>query len=125
MLRNDTPSRDVVLDGDDEPIDGAPRGPRRHGPVDRDLDVAAPAAARLRHATGVQLRAMATAPDVRGQGAGDALLDAGIARARAAEPNAVVWARARDSALGFYRRHGFEVVEPGFVDEATTATRTT
>jgi hypothetical protein len=30
-----------------------------------------------------------------------------------------VWARARDTALGFYRRHGFEVVEPGFVDEAT------
>ena len=62
---------------------------------------------------------MATAPAVRGRGAGDALLDAGIARARATAPDAVVWARARDSALGFYVRHGFEVVEPGFVDETT------
>ena len=43
----------------------------------------------------------------------------GIARARAAQPGAVLWARARDSALGFYRRHGFEVVEPGFVDKTT------
>ena len=67
----------------------------------------------------VQLRAMATAPEVRGHGAGDVLLDAGITRARATAPDAVVWARARDTALGFYVRHGFEVVEPGFVDETT------
>ncbi len=31
-----------------------------------------------------------------------------------------VWANARDTALGFYRRHGFEVVDDGFLD-ATTA----
>jgi thiamine transport system ATP-binding protein len=118
VLRNDTPSRELVLDGDDEPStlhlgvrDGTGRliavsTWMRRPPPGSDL-------------SGVQLRAMATAPDVRGQGAGDALLDAGIARARAAEPEALVWARARDSALGFYRRHGFEVVEPGFVDSAT------
>jgi predicted GNAT family N-acyltransferase len=56
---------------------------------------------------------------VRGHGAGDILLAAGIARAESAVPGAVVWARARDSALGFYVRHGFEVVEPGFMDETT------
>ena len=119
VLRNDTPSRDVVLDGDDEP------STVHLGVRDRDGRVVAVSTWLRRSppgddgAVGVQLRAMATAPAVRGHGAGDALLDAGIARARATAPDAVVWARARDSALGFYVRHGFEVVEPGFVDETT------
>ena len=30
-----------------------------------------------------------------------------------------VWANARDTALGFYARHGFEVLEPGHVDATT------
>jgi predicted GNAT family N-acyltransferase len=119
VLRNDTPSRDLVLDGDDEPTTihlGVRDGNgdvvavstwlRRPPPDDRST-------------VGVQLRAMATAPSVRGHGAGDLLLTAGIAQARATTPDAVVWARARDSALGFYVRHGFEVVEPGFMDETT------
>ncbi len=119
VLRNDTPSRELVLDGDDEP------STFHLGVRDRDGQLVA-VSTWLRRSppghdgtAGVQLRAMATAPAVRGRGAGDALLDAGIARARATAPNAVVWARARDSALGFYVRHGFEVVEPGFVDETT------
>jgi thiamine transport system ATP-binding protein len=118
VLRNDTPSRDLVLDGDDEPSTvhlGVRDREGRLIAISTWLRRPPPAS----DATGVQLRAMATAPDVRGQGAGDALLDAGISRARSAEANVVVWARARDSALGFYRRHGFEVVEPGFLDETT------
>ncbi len=119
VLRNDTPSRDLVLDGDDEPTT------IHLGVRDSDGELVAVSTWLRRSppgdgsAVGVQLRAMATAPSVRGQGAGDALLTAGIARARATTPDAIVWARARDSALGFYVRHGFEVVEPGFMDEAT------
>jgi thiamine transport system ATP-binding protein len=118
VLRNDTPSRVLVLDGDDEPTTvhlGVRDGTGRLIAISTWLRRPPPGSTR----EGVQLRAMATAPDVRGQGAGDALLDAGIARVRAAQPDVVLWARARDSALGFYRRHGFEVVEPGFVDDTT------
>ena len=110
------PSRGLVLDGDDEPTTvhlGARDGAGRLVGVSTWLRPPARRGGGRR----VQLRAMATAPDVRGQGAGDALLGAGR-RARSAAPDTVVWARARDTALGFYR-HGFEVVEPGFVDETT------
>jgi thiamine transport system ATP-binding protein len=119
VLRNDTPSRDVVLAGDDEPTTF------HLGARDRDGRLVGISTWLARPlpggdgSPGVQLRGMATAPDVRGRGFGDALLHAGIARARSAEPEAVVWARARDTALGFYRRRGFEVVEPGFVDETS------
>jgi ABC-type nitrate/sulfonate/bicarbonate transport system ATPase subunit/predicted N-acetyltransferase YhbS len=118
VLRNDTPSRELRLDGDDEPTTvhlGVRDGAGRLIAISTWLRRPPPGSER----DGVQLRAMATAPDVRGQGAGDLLLDAGITRARAAQPDVVLWARARDTALGFYRRHGFEVVEPGFVDETT------
>ncbi len=118
VLRNDTPNRELALDGDDEP------STLHLGVRDRDGRLVAVStwlrrSPPGRDGAGVQLRAMATAPEVRGHGAGDVLLDAGITRARAEAPDAVVWARARDSALGFYVRHGFEVVEPGFVDETT------
>jgi thiamine transport system ATP-binding protein len=119
VLRNDTPSRDLVLDGDDEPSTvhlGVRDSDGRLVAISTWLRRPPPGDAT---SDGVQLRAMATAPAVRGRGAGDALLDAGITRARQTVPHAVVWARARDSALGFYLRHGFEVVEPGFVDETT------
>ncbi len=66
----------------------------------------------------VQLRAMATAPDLRGSGLGGVLLEAGVARALAGGAG-VVWANARDSALGFYERHGFSAVGDGFVDPTT------
>jgi predicted GNAT family N-acyltransferase len=118
VLRNDTPSRDVVLPGDDEPTTvhlGVRDATGRVIAISTWLRKSPPGSDR----DGVQLRMMATAPDVRGHGAGDVLLGAGIARVRAAQPGAVLWARARDSALGFYRRHGFEVVEPGFVDTTT------
>jgi thiamine transport system ATP-binding protein len=118
VLRNDTPSRDVVLPGDDDPTTvhlGVRDAAGRVIAISTWLRKSPPGSDR----DGVQLRMMATAPDVRGHGAGDVLLGAGIARVRAAQPGAVLWARARDSALGFYRRHGFEVVEPGFVDTTT------
>jgi thiamine transport system ATP-binding protein len=119
VLRNDTPNRDVVLAGDDDPTTFHLGARDRTG---RLVGVSTWLARPLPGedgSPGVQLRGMATAPDVRGRGFGDAILDAGITRVRAVAPDAVVWARARDTALGFYRRHGFEVVEPGFVDETS------
>ena len=118
VLRNDTPSRDVVLDGDDEPTTvhlGVRADDGRVVAVSTWLvrpyaeDPAVPA---------VQLRAMATAPDLRGSGLGAVLLEAGVARALAGGAG-VVWANARDGALGFYERHGFSAVGDGFVDPTT------
>ncbi len=67
----------------------------------------------------VQLRGMATAWDRQGTGLGGVLIDAGVAHARSIGVH-VVWANARDSALAFYERHGFEVAGDGFNDASTT-----
>ena len=61
---------------------------------------------------------MAVDPDLGGRGLGAALLAAGLDRAFAAGAE-TVWANARDTALDFYRRHGFEVVDDGFLDPTT------
>jgi GNAT superfamily N-acetyltransferase len=67
---------------------------------------------------GYQLRGMATLPASQGSGAGSAMLAAGLTRC--GERGATnVWARARDTALGFYARHGFEVIGLGYVDLTT------
>jgi len=63
---------------------------------------------------GVQLRGMAVEPGRQGHGLGRVLVRAGVARARE-HGAAVVWASARDTALGFYRREGFAVVGEGYV----------
>jgi predicted GNAT family N-acyltransferase len=56
-----------------------------------------------------QLRGMATDPDVRGGGAGRALLVAGLA-AVAGRGGDLVWCHARVAAAGFYEQMGFAVV---------------
>jgi GNAT superfamily N-acetyltransferase len=66
----------------------------------------------------IQLRGMATMQHLQGTGVGGRLLQAGLVRARAAGAE-LVWANARDSALAFYTRHGFQVVGDGFVDAVT------
>jgi predicted GNAT family N-acyltransferase len=53
-----------------------------------------------------QLRGMATAAQVRGQGIGTLLLDAALDEIRR-RGGRLVWCDARTSAVGFYRRHGF------------------
>lgn len=67
---------------------------------------------------GLQLRGMAVDRSLQGTGVGGVLLEEGVAR-MAAQGHRLVWARARDAALSFYQRHGFEVEGDGFVDEAT------
>ncbi|MDO8362547.1 MAG: GNAT family N-acetyltransferase [Actinomycetota bacterium] len=114
VLRFDTPTKEVVFPEDTWPgavhlglrIDGAVVATSSWVPREHD------------GSPGVQLRGMATARSLQGTGLGGVLLEAGCTRF-AAEGVPLVWARARDAALAFYLRHGFEVEGDGFVDQAT------
>jgi len=114
VLRKGDPRATVEFGGDDDPATvhlGARDGTGalmavstwlpRPGPVD-------PAT------TDRQLRGMAVDDGLRGSGIGAVLLAAGVARAYD-EGATAVWANARDTALAFYARHGFEIVGDGFV----------
>ncbi len=114
VLRFDTPTKEVVFPEDDWPgswhlgvrVDGTLVAtsswvPRPH-----------------RNRRAVQLRGMATDRSLQSSGLGGLLLEAGCSRA-AASGCSFVWARARDAALAFYERHGFEVEGEGFIDQAT------
>jgi len=121
VLRTGTPSDEVVLPGDDDPAT-VHLGLRD----DRGRVVAtstwrprpAPHEVGGGGAAAVQLRMMATDPALQGTGLGGRLVEAGVAWAfsRGAD---VVWANARDTAVDFYRRHGFDVVGASFVTEST------
>jgi GNAT superfamily N-acetyltransferase len=66
----------------------------------------------------MQLKGMAVADELRGAGLGALLIDAGLALAK--ERGALItWARARDSAMGFYERLGFISTGDGFIDGPT------
>ena len=66
----------------------------------------------------VRLRGMAVEPAHQGRGIGRLLLAAGLGWA-ADQGAALVWANARDTALGFYEREGFTCVGDGFITEDT------
>jgi GNAT superfamily N-acetyltransferase len=121
VLRADTTSKAVAFAEDDWPgvvhlglHDGneivgiSTWVPRPHNGLHDGLHHDAPA---------IQLRGMATAAHLQGQGVGGTLLEAGVDRAFSTV--GVVWARARDAAMPFYLRHGFEIVGDGFIDELT------
>ncbi len=61
----------------------------------------------------LQLRGMATAPEVRGKGFGRALLLACLAFARESDVP-LLWCNARTSGVGFYRKLGFEIIGAEF-----------
>ena len=66
----------------------------------------------------LQLRGMATAVNVQGQGIGALLLVAG--QSHGCEIGAhLIWANARDAALNFYNRHGYSTVGEGFIETVT------
>lgn len=113
VLRSDTPSTVVTFAEDDLP------GTVHLGVLD-GTDIVAISTWVPRPYEGepaVQLRGMATAPGLQGQGVGALLLEAGCLRA--ASNTSLVWARARDAALDFYVRHGFVVDGDVFIDEHT------
>lgn len=66
----------------------------------------------------MQLKGMAVELGTQTSGLGRALIDAGISLAKERGAR-LVWARARDSALGFYEKCGFRVVGEGFIDGPT------
>ena len=66
----------------------------------------------------VQLRGMAISATLQGAGVGGMLFETAVARWAAAGYD-LVWARARDSALNFYAKHGCTVIGDGFIDDTT------
>jgi len=66
----------------------------------------------------MQLKGMAVADELQGAGLGALLIDAGLALAKERGAT-IVWARARDSAMGFYEQLGFTSTGDGFVDGPT------
>lgn len=117
VLRSGTPSDMVEFDGD---LDDA----TFHLGVKHGGDVIAISTWMRRRfdarpdRVGYQLRGMATDPGHRASGYADALLRAGVGRCQNRGAD-LVWARARDTALGFYERRGFVVVGDGYVDATT------
>ena len=117
VLRDNDPTRSVVFAGDEDPL------ALHLGAIDRGEIIAVStwiprSCPDLSANRPVQLRGMATASSVRGSGVGGQLFEFGVER-WAELGYDLVWARARDSALGFYTRHGCRVVGAGFVDEVT------
>ena len=66
----------------------------------------------------VQLKGMAVDESLQGSGIGRQIIDAGEEHARRRGAT-IVWARARDAAMDFYVKCGYEVVGDMFMDEAT------
>ena len=60
-----------------------------------------------------RLRGMATEPSLQGRGIGAQVLSACVAHAKS-NGGALMWCNARTSALGFYRKYGFETVGEEF-----------
>lgn len=115
VLRDSWPGSEVAF-----AEDGAP-GALHLGVIDGD-DVLVAVASFSPEATphrpaarAARLRGMAVEPTVQRSGAGRRLLEVGADRLRAARFE-LLWANGRDSALGFYRRLGWQVLGDGFRD---------
>ena len=118
VLRDGTPSDEPGFEGDDDPTTA-------HLVVRDDDGVVVATSTWIDRpfpdqpdVTAVQLRGMAVRTDAQGRGLGGVLVAAGAERARARGAR-LMWANARDTALGFYVAHGFEVVGDGFVTTDT------
>jgi GNAT superfamily N-acetyltransferase len=105
VLRANDPAAHVANPADEDPA-------TRHfaGYVDGELLVSASFFAEVGSGGVYQLRYMATDPRVQGRGYGAGVLNV-AERHLAGEGATRLWANARDSALGFYRRAGWRVIE--------------
>lgn len=118
VLRDGTPSHDPTYAQDDAPgcvhlgifDDSALVACSSWIPQAWPLDDSKPA---------IQLKGMAIAKHKQNHGLGAQLLQAGITHALSQNTH-FLWARARDSALNFYTKNGFDVYGEMFVDEATS-----
>lgn len=121
VLRDGTPSDVVAFDGDD--LEST-----FHLGIEADDEVVAISTWIQRDFPDIdfpmhtgntfQVRGMAIAPQRRGTGLGRILLEAGIELCHHRHAT-MVWARARDSSLGFYEHHKFSVVGKGYTDDVT------
>ena len=117
VLRRGTPSRDIAFPEDElattlhlgVELDGVVVG------ISTWIQNAHPDLPAMRC---IQLRGMATAPQFQGHGIGGLILETGVER-MFASGHEMVWARARDTALDFYERHGFVRRGMGYVDLVT------
>ena len=116
VLRENRPDADVVFGGDEV------AGAFHLAVVDGEGAVVAvgsfapePTPVRPGRAA-FRLRGMATDPAFQGRGLGRMLMAAAVDRLRR-EGAQVLWANARDSALGFYEGLGWEVVGDSFLTE--------
>jgi GNAT superfamily N-acetyltransferase len=119
VLRNNSPTAVLIFDGDDEPTTfhlGAFQGDELVGIA---TFVHRPCSNTPDATRAVQLRGMAVSPALQSGGVGGVLLGAAIERLRHDGVD-VLWANARDAALGFYRgRLGMTVGDDAFVDATT------
>ncbi len=117
VLRNGTPVSTVTYDGDDD-ADTVHLAVLGSGGVIVAVSTWLLDPFPGEASAAVRLRGMATMPEHRGEGHGSRLLAAGIEHARTVGTD-TVWANARDTALGFYLLHGFEVASESTIDETT------
>ena len=116
VLRSNTTTTEVNFDGDDTAVHLAACDPATGNIV--AISSWFQRNRPQQSTTGLQLRGMASSPEFRGAGAAQALLFAGIELGHTLHVDEI-WARARDTALGFYLKHQFTSNEPGYVDDHT------
>lgn len=118
VLRVDMPDATVDFEGDDDPATF------HLAAYDRSLSIVAVSSWMERVSTdepsrrSIQLRGMATKTQFQGKGLGELLLESGFRTARDRSIDSI-WANARDSALPFYLKNGFEIVGAGFIEGVT------
>ena len=117
VLRAGTPSTDPCFAEDDRP-DTFHLAAVADGRVLGVVTFTSQPLASRPDASAAQLRGMATEPEARGTGAGRVVFEAGVERLRAAG-HTVLWAKARDTALGFYERMGMHAEGDGYVTAET------
>ena len=117
VLRRGTPVREASYDGDADPS-------TVHIGAEMDGRIVA-TSTWLRKpwkddpgAVAIQLRGMAVLDDSQKTGIGGKLITAGVEHAHR-QAASYIWAKARDSALGFYRRCNFRIVGEQFIEEAS------
>jgi len=98
-----------VFDGDEDP-DTRHFGAFERTPAARCVGCVSYMRADLDDEPAYQLRGMAVAPELQGRGVGSALLVFTETRLHFETRVDVFWCNARIRAVGFYRRHGWEVV---------------
>ena len=117
VLRKDTPTKHCAYP-EDSLDDVVHLGIRRDGIVVATSTWFTKDCPEVPGVAATQLKGMAVDESLHNSGYGALLVTAGceLAHRRNSE---IVWARARDSALGFYEKCGFNVVGEGFIDEPT------